>query len=204
MAMTTLLERQLNECGTWRGMLSARVQHSICPSIAESVLQRLQDSLAVLSPELVPIHERLVNIRRKLVALAAKETAREAAVANGKPIVLTPEPLRSQPASQAATPPPGDDSRSTSDKTPTQEGDGEAKTPTKETTPKPELPPAEKEGIKVKSELKALMEELRKIDSLSIVYLRDRELTDVNCCSVARRFCVACPHLSLSCHAFLL
>ena len=156
----------------------------------EIVLQRLQDSLAVLSPELVPIHERLVNIRRKLVALAAKETAREAAVANGKPIILTPEPLRSQPASNATTPPPDGDSRSTSDKTPTQEGDGEAKTPT-ETTPKPELPPAERDGIKVKSELKALMEELRKIDSLSIVYLRDRELTDVNCCSAACYSCAA-------------
>lgn len=33
----------------------------------------MQDSLAVLSPELVPIHEKLVNIRRKLVTLGAKE-----------------------------------------------------------------------------------------------------------------------------------
>ncbi|KAL6300052.1 hypothetical protein BKA93DRAFT_741295 [Sparassis latifolia] len=59
-AMTTLLERQLNDC--------------------EALLCSLQDSLGILSPELIPIHERLVNIRRQLVALAAKETAREAAL----------------------------------------------------------------------------------------------------------------------------
>ncbi|KAH9992782.1 hypothetical protein BJV74DRAFT_918493 [Russula compacta] len=51
-AMTKLLERQLGDC--------------------ESVLNRLQDNLSVLSVELKPIHERLVVIRRKLVALAAK------------------------------------------------------------------------------------------------------------------------------------
>ncbi|KZT27730.1 hypothetical protein NEOLEDRAFT_1130191 [Neolentinus lepideus HHB14362 ss-1] len=53
-AMIKLLERQLNEC--------------------ESVLCNLQDSMAELSPELLPIHVKLVDIRRKLVALAAKET----------------------------------------------------------------------------------------------------------------------------------
>jgi hypothetical protein len=42
------------------------------PFILENLLHSLQDSLAVLSPELVPIHERLVVIRRQLVALAAK------------------------------------------------------------------------------------------------------------------------------------
>ncbi|KAI0028676.1 hypothetical protein K488DRAFT_89503 [Vararia minispora EC-137] len=57
-AMTKLLERQLHEC--------------------ESVLNELQESLAVLSVELVPIHERLVSIRRKLVALAAKEGSHKA------------------------------------------------------------------------------------------------------------------------------
>lgn len=34
----------------------------------------MKDSLSELSPELVPIHERLVTIRRQLVALAAKDT----------------------------------------------------------------------------------------------------------------------------------
>ncbi|EPQ56789.1 hypothetical protein GLOTRDRAFT_128320 [Gloeophyllum trabeum ATCC 11539] len=53
-AMIKLLERQLNEC--------------------ESVLRNLQESLAELSPELLPIHAKLVDIRRKLVALAAKES----------------------------------------------------------------------------------------------------------------------------------
>ncbi|THH19251.1 hypothetical protein EW146_g1894 [Bondarzewia mesenterica] len=57
-AMTKLLERQLGEC--------------------ESILRSLQDSLAVLSVELIPIHEKLVNIRRKLVALAAKEGPQKA------------------------------------------------------------------------------------------------------------------------------
>ncbi|KAJ7289269.1 hypothetical protein C8J57DRAFT_1165101 [Mycena rebaudengoi] len=52
-ALTKLLERQLNEC--------------------DATLQMLSDSLAVLSVELLPIHERLVTIRRQLVALAAKE-----------------------------------------------------------------------------------------------------------------------------------
>lgn len=53
-----------------------------CPTnldgYAESILRSLQDSLAVLSVELIPIHERLVNIRRKLVALAAKEGSHKA------------------------------------------------------------------------------------------------------------------------------
>lgn len=40
--------------------------------LSDSLLRTLQESLAVLSPELVPIHERLVVIRRQLVALAAK------------------------------------------------------------------------------------------------------------------------------------
>jgi hypothetical protein len=41
-------------------------------------VKQLQDSLAVLSPELVPIHERLVTLRRQLVALAAKEGSHKA------------------------------------------------------------------------------------------------------------------------------
>ncbi|TFY68214.1 hypothetical protein EVJ58_g1145 [Rhodofomes roseus] len=165
MAMTTLLERQLNEC--------------------EYVLQRLQESLAVLSPELVPIHERLVNVRRKLVALAAKETAREAAAANGKPMIIRSEPLSSKPSSKESSPPPDGEARSGTESSP--DSESESKTPTKETTPKPELPPGEKDGVRVKAELKGLMEELRKIDSLSIVLFRDHELTDVNCYSASRR-----------------
>ncbi|KIJ61966.1 hypothetical protein HYDPIDRAFT_176736 [Hydnomerulius pinastri MD-312] len=52
-AMTKLLERQLNEC--------------------DAIVHSLQDSLSEISVELIPTHERLVTIRRQLVALAAKE-----------------------------------------------------------------------------------------------------------------------------------
>lgn len=40
---------------------------------ADAIVRSLQDSLAVLSSELIPIHEKLVTLRRQLVALAAKE-----------------------------------------------------------------------------------------------------------------------------------
>jgi len=43
-------------------------------------MRSLQDSLSVLSVELVPIHERLVTIRRQLVALAAKEGSHRAEI----------------------------------------------------------------------------------------------------------------------------
>ncbi|KAG1726319.1 hypothetical protein EDB19DRAFT_1753051 [Suillus lakei] len=59
-AMTKLLERQFNEC--------------------DVIMRSLQDSLSVLSVELVPIHERLVTIRRQLVALAAKEGSHKAEI----------------------------------------------------------------------------------------------------------------------------
>jgi len=52
-SLTKLLERQLNEC--------------------EAIVTQMQESLAVLSPELLPVHQKLVTIRRQLVALAAKE-----------------------------------------------------------------------------------------------------------------------------------
>ncbi|KAF8845250.1 hypothetical protein BDN67DRAFT_993906 [Paxillus ammoniavirescens] len=57
-AMTKLLERQLNEC--------------------DAIVHSLQDSLSEISVELIPIHERLVTIRRQLVALAAKEGSHKA------------------------------------------------------------------------------------------------------------------------------
>ncbi|KAF9490155.1 hypothetical protein BDN71DRAFT_1593030 [Pleurotus eryngii] len=57
-ALTKLLERQLNEC--------------------DSIVNSLQESLSVLSPELAPIHLKLVHIRRQLVALAAKEGSHKA------------------------------------------------------------------------------------------------------------------------------
>ncbi|KAF8920838.1 hypothetical protein CPB85DRAFT_1273264 [Mucidula mucida] len=57
-SLTKLLERQLGEC--------------------DGIVRSLQEGLSVLSPELIPIHERLVNIRRQLVALAAKEGSHKA------------------------------------------------------------------------------------------------------------------------------
>lgn len=37
------------------------------------MVETLQESLSVLSSELIPVHEKLVTLRRKLVALAAKD-----------------------------------------------------------------------------------------------------------------------------------
>ncbi|PPQ91468.1 hypothetical protein CVT25_013725 [Psilocybe cyanescens] len=62
--LTKLLERQLNEC--------------------DAIVKQLQESLSVLSPELVPVHQKLVTIRRQLVALAAKEGSQKAEL---KPII---------------------------------------------------------------------------------------------------------------------
>ncbi|KAI9064121.1 hypothetical protein FKP32DRAFT_1675666 [Trametes sanguinea] len=134
-AMTKLLERQLNEC--------------------ENLLRKLQDSLAVLSPELIPIHERLVNIRRQLVALAAKETAREVAYANAYAAKI--EDLKGKGSASS---------------TESEASEGDSKTPTRESTPKPDGH-REKDGreskdgkeLRVKAELKPIQEELRKIDS---------------------------------------
>ncbi|KAF8478777.1 hypothetical protein JB92DRAFT_3085999 [Gautieria morchelliformis] len=52
-AMTKLLERQLHECDT--------------------ILDSMEDSLSVLSVELIPLHEKLVNLRRQLATLAGRE-----------------------------------------------------------------------------------------------------------------------------------
>ena len=109
----------------------------------------MQDSLAVLSPELIPIHERLVNIRRQLVALAAKETAAQAAIA----------------AAGKAT---AESGRKPEAKVPCPEGEAEAESESK--TPTKDMPnPEPIVTLRVKAELKPLQEELRRIDSLSIL-----------------------------------
>jgi hypothetical protein len=41
-------------------------------------VKSLQESLSVLSVELIPIHDKLVTLRRQLVALAAKEHIQKA------------------------------------------------------------------------------------------------------------------------------
>ncbi|CAL1714834.1 unnamed protein product [Somion occarium] len=128
-AMTTLLERQLTEC--------------------DKILRSLQESLGDLSPELIPIHERLVNIRRQLVALAAKETASQAALKEYEEQlakqnkITTPKQQRPPEAAEEDT----------------TEQDL-SKTPTKD-VPNPEIVVAPR----LKAELKPLIEELRKIDS---------------------------------------
>jgi len=128
-AMTTLLERQLNEC--------------------DNVLHNLQDSLSVLSPELMPIHGRLVNIRRQLVALAAKETASRAALA-----------AKAQECAPPSPPPEEDDMKTPVTAVESILDEAESKTPTKDVpNPEPIVLP------KLKAELKPLTEELRKIDS---------------------------------------
>lgn len=40
----------------------------------DALLKSMKDSLSEISPELIPTHEKLVQLRRQLVALAAKET----------------------------------------------------------------------------------------------------------------------------------
>ncbi|KAH9935913.1 uncharacterized protein BXZ73DRAFT_45394 [Epithele typhae] len=120
-AMTKLLERQLNDC--------------------DNLLRKLQDSLSVLSPELIPIHERLVTLRRQLVALAAKEVALsdKHEDVKGKAVASSQDLI---------------------------EREADTKTPTRESTPKPTNSEfKDKEVLRVKAELKPIQEELRKIDS---------------------------------------
>jgi hypothetical protein len=69
-AMTKLLERQLWDSGAFP--VSTRPPLLASHHALESVLNRMQDNLSVLCDELLPLHERLVTIRRKLVGLAAK------------------------------------------------------------------------------------------------------------------------------------
>lgn len=75
-ALTKLLERQLHECG----MSFTVMSHSTSPSQfhLDAVVNQMQESLSVLSPELLPVHQKLVTIRRQLVALAAKEGSQKA------------------------------------------------------------------------------------------------------------------------------
>jgi hypothetical protein len=74
-SLTKLLERQLNECGMCFAVIG---QNRQLPFTSDAIMRSLQESLAVLSVELMPIHERLVTIRRQLVALAAKEGSHKA------------------------------------------------------------------------------------------------------------------------------
>jgi hypothetical protein len=44
----------------------------------DAIVKQLEESLSVFSPELVPVHERLVTIRRQLATLSAKEGTQKA------------------------------------------------------------------------------------------------------------------------------
>lgn len=84
-ALTKLLERQLNECGssfiyTSRESFKLKVAFLICllEFYTDAIVRSLEESLSVLSVELIPIHEKLVTIRRQLVALAAKPESHKA------------------------------------------------------------------------------------------------------------------------------
>ena len=83
-AMTKLLERQLWDSGVFP--ISNRPRILASHHALESVLNRMQDNLSVLSVELLPLHERLVGIRRKLVGLAAKGLVKADLKAELKPL----------------------------------------------------------------------------------------------------------------------
>lgn len=74
-SLTKLLERQLSECGKLLHLNIACNQQCQC---VDGIVRSLEQGLSVISPELIPIYERLVNIRRQLVALAAKEGSHKA------------------------------------------------------------------------------------------------------------------------------
>jgi len=69
-AMTKLLERQLWVSGVFP--IYSRPPLLGSNHALESVLNRMQDNLSEISPEISPVIERLVTIRRKLAGLAAK------------------------------------------------------------------------------------------------------------------------------------
>ena len=79
-ALTKLLERQLNECGmpSLSPITSPKCLLISFPSRLDVIVKQMQESLSILSPELVPVHQKLVTIRRQLVALAAKESSQKA------------------------------------------------------------------------------------------------------------------------------
>ena len=165
LAMTTLLERQLNECGTLPPAICSCIPADSSDCTPDNVLRNLQDSLSVLSPELMPIHERLINIRRQLVALLAKETESQAAMAahNADDSQSSTPLVRSRSGTQSR-PPEEEPTAAIADRALEREVDMESKTPTKDVpNPEPVQVP------KLKAELKPLLEELRKIDSLSVL-----------------------------------
>lgn len=151
----------MNAVSSYYDIITRRVRADltdVLTFVPDNVLRDLQESLSVLSPELIPIHERLVNIRRQLVALAAKETAAQAAMSEA-----TRAAVASGRETESPMPCPDLD---------TADGDAEreSKTPTKDQpNPEPVVAP------KLRAELRPIQEELRKIDSLSVSLTSVRE-----------------------------
>ena len=56
---------------------SAQVTFRLSISI-DAIVRSLEDSLSEISVELIPIHNRLITLRRQLVTLAAKEGSHKA------------------------------------------------------------------------------------------------------------------------------
>lgn len=79
-AMEKLLTRKLEDCGSWTPPSSSWERMKADSVVLERVLNELFRSLSVLSVELVPIHQRLVQIRRQLSSFAALEKPPKAEV----------------------------------------------------------------------------------------------------------------------------
>lgn len=76
-AMTTILERKLNACGAapiFQYLSDAMESNVTMPAgfFLEDIVNSMKESLSELSEELFPIHQKLVLLRRQLVALGAK------------------------------------------------------------------------------------------------------------------------------------
>ena len=68
---------RLNWWPAYQPLCSTQYNTNLCslssPVNAENRVRNMDESLSVLSVELVPVHQRLVSMRRQLVALAAKD-----------------------------------------------------------------------------------------------------------------------------------
>jgi len=82
-SITKLLERQVNDAGLFQSLIFfSSLINSFSSFVgftqSDAIVKQLQDSLSVLSPELLPVHQRLVSIRRQLATLVAKEGTHKA------------------------------------------------------------------------------------------------------------------------------
>lgn len=67
-----------SSCPPVRAFCEPQADHSVSFFLlpcTEKIMSRLLDSLSVLAPELVPLHQRLIQIRRQLAGIAARPKA---------------------------------------------------------------------------------------------------------------------------------